>query len=80
MRLHHWLSTNGIKAGARLLASVWRHELIVGAYDLHGAVAPVVRTGVVFNKVLQIAARNVNCLRPEVLAYRTLKDRKSFSV
>ena len=79
-QLYHRLAANGCKAVPSLLASVWRHELIVGAYDLHGAVAPIVRTGVVFNEILQVAAWNVNCFRPEVLAYRTIEDRKIFSI
>lgn len=79
LRLHHRLSANGIKTGASLLASVRRYKLIVGSYDLHRAVAPIVRTRVIFNEVLQIAARNVERLRPEVLAYRTIKDWKCFS-
>ena len=78
--LHHWLTTNRIKAVARLLASVWRHKLVIGSYILHGAIAPIVRTGIVFNEVLQVAARNINRLRPKILTYRAIKDRKCFSL
>ena len=78
--LHHRLTTNGVKTVARLLTSVWRHKLVIGPYDLHGAIAPIVRTGIIFNEVLQVAARNVNRLRPKILAYRAIKDWKCFSL
>ena len=42
LRLHHRLSADGIKTGASLLTSVRRYKLIVGSYDLHCAVAPIV--------------------------------------
>ena len=80
LRLYHWLATNGVKTGARLRASVRRHKLIVRTNDLHSTIAPVMRTGIVFNEVLQVATRNVNRLRPEILAYRAIKDRKCFSL
>ena len=78
--LHHWLTTNGVKTVARLLTSVWRHKLVIGSYVLHGAIAPIVGTRIVFNKVLQVAAWNVNRLRPKILAYRAIKDWKCFSL
>ena len=78
--LHHWLTTNRVKTGARLLTSVWRYKFVIGSYDLHGAIAPIVRTWIVFNEVLQVAARNVNRLCPKILTYRAIKDWKCFSL